>query len=193
MANSRTATVEGAGPAPEAAEPLRPVPTLGFRLTYNVTVGDVMNRRPVTVEPDASLWDAAVLMRTHNITGLPVVERPGRLIGVLSQKDIAAYLASEAGLPEPTSVLDLFTFPTRANASPSLEELRGTLEEAKVSEAMTQPPVFLRSDAPLELAMETMAERGVNRLPVVDGYKLVGIVTPHDLLKAALRAEIRHA
>lgn len=167
----------------------RDVPTLVGHMAYNVHVGDVMRRRPVTVEPTATLWDALVEMRTQEITGVPVVDPDGRLVGVLSQKDVAAFLAIDVGLPEPVTALDLLTLrpPTGADA-PSLERFREVLDSATVGEAMSQPPIFIRSDDSLELAMERMAERGINRLPVVDGHRLVGIVTPTDLVRAVLRS-----
>lgn len=169
-------------------------PTLSRHLAYNVLVGDVMRRRPVTIEPGATLWDALVEMRTHEITGMPVVAEGGRLVGVLSQKDVAAFLAIDVGLPEPVTTLDLLTLRHPGGGeAPTVERFREVLERATVAEAMSQPPIFIRSDDSLELAMERMAERGVNRLPVVDGHRLVGIVTPTDLFRAALRAGRRPA
>ena len=165
----------------------RDVPTLAGHLAYNVLVRDVMRRSPVVIEPTATLWDALVQMRTHTISGLPVVDRSGALVGVLSQKDVASFLTVHSGLPPASTVLDVLLAPPADRSPPSLERYRILLEDSLVEQAMTQPPVFVGPDLPLESAMEKMAELQIHRLPVVDGYRLMGIVTTTDLLRAALR------
>ena len=165
----------------------REVPAPQGHLAYNVLVRDVMRRSPVVVERGATLWDALIQMRTHTISGLPVVDDSGSLVGVLSQKDIVSFLAVHSGLPPTSTVLDLLLAPPAARSPPSLERFRILLEDSLVEEAMTRPPIFIGSEVPLESAMERMEELGIHRLPVVDGFRLVGIVTTSDLLRAALR------
>ncbi len=185
-------TVPWGAPAQPHTGEEREGPTLALPVAYNLKVGDVMNRRPVTVEPTASLWDALVLMRTHNITGLPVVNEAGRLSGVLSQTDIAASLAGRLGLPAPVVSLDLLLLHRASGGAPSLDDLRKALEEVSVAEAMSRPPIFVGPECILERAMQRMAEAGIHRLPVVEGFRLIGIVTPDDLLRATLRAGPRY-
>lgn len=185
-------TVPWGAPSPGSAAGERDVPTLALPFAYNLRVGDVMNRRPVTIEPTASLWDALVLMRTHNVTGLPVVNEAGRLSGVLSQTDIAAALAGRVGLPAPVVSLDLLLLRRNVGTAPSLDDLRKALEEVPIAEAMSRPPIFVGPECALERAMQRMAEAGIHRLPVVEGFRLVGIVTPDDLIRATLRTRPRY-
>ncbi|HLM69858.1 MAG TPA: CBS domain-containing protein [Thermoplasmata archaeon] len=147
-----------------------------------------MSRHPITVGPDATLLDALVLMRGQKVSGLPVVDEAGSVVGVLSQRDVARTLKSTSGIPEVTGLFDLLMFGLSEDSGVSVHVLRRILEETNVRDAMSSPPIFLTSDAPLELAAEMMRENDINRIPVMRGDRLVGIVTRHDLVRALLRS-----
>jgi CBS domain-containing protein len=151
---------------------------------YNVSVRDVMSRHPVTVGPDATLLDALVLMRGQKVSGLPVVDEAGKLVGVLSQRDVARTLKSAGGIPEVTGLFDLLMFGLSENSGVNVQVLRRILEETNVRDAMSSPPISLASDASLELAAEVMRENEINRIPVMRGDRLVGIITRNDLVRA---------
>ena len=143
-----------------------------------------MSRHPVTVGPDATLLDALVLMRGQKVSGLPVVGEEGKLVGVLSQRDVARTLKSSGGIPEVTGLFDLLMFGLSDESGVGVQVLRRILEETNVRDAMSSPPISLPSDASLELAAEMMRENDINRIPVMRGERLVGIVTRHDLVRA---------
>jgi len=151
---------------------------------YNVSIRDVMSRRPITVGPDASLLDALVLMRGQKVSGLPVVDEAGKLVGVLSQRDVARALKSSGGIPEVTGLFDLLMFGLSEASGVSVQVLRRILEETNVRDAMSSPAISLPSDAPLELAAEVMRENDINRIPIMRGDRLIGIVTRNDLVRA---------
>jgi len=155
---------------------------------YNVSLRDVMSRHPVTVGPDATLLDALVLMRGQKVSGLPVVEDEGKLVGVLSQRDVARTLKSSGKIPEVTGLFDLLIFGLSDDTGVGVQVLRRILEETNVRDAMSSPPISLPSDAPLELAAEMMRENEINRIPVMRGDRLVGIVTRHDLVRALVHS-----
>jgi CBS domain-containing protein len=159
----------------------------GEAFVYNVSVRDVMSRHPVTVGPDATLLDALVLMRGQKVSGLPVVDEAGKLVGVLSQRDVARTLKSAGGIPEVTGLFDLLMFGLSEDSGVSVQVLRRILEETNVRDAMSSPPIFLTTDASLELAAEVMRENEINRIPVVRGDRLIGIITRHDLVRALVR------
>ncbi|MGA7862013.1 MAG: CBS domain-containing protein [Thermoplasmata archaeon] len=146
-----------------------------------------MNRAPVTIGPDASLFDALVLLRGREISGLAVVDAAQNVVGVLSQKDLARSLGVAFSLPDTKGLLDVLLAGIRSEPDTFLTGFRRTLEATSVESAMSRPPFVAQVDAPLELAMEVMSENSISRLPVVDRNKLVGIVTPTDLVSAALR------
>jgi len=162
----------------------RPRPPSAASFAINVTVGDVMSHSPITIGPDATLLDALVLMRSHRISGLPVVDEIGKLVGVLSQRDIARILKDEGGIPEVTGLFDLLMFGFQDDRGVNLETLRGILSGSNVRDAMSSPPVFVASDTSLELAADMMRENEINRIPVLRNGRLVGIFTRNDLVRA---------
>jgi CBS domain-containing protein len=142
-------------------------------------VEDVMTREVVTVPPGASLKDAARLLVEHRISGLPVVDHQGHVLGVLSETDLLAKEADELLLPRPLA------WPTGLDA----EVDRSKAEARLAGEAMTTPALTIEAHRPVGLAARRMIERGVNRLPVVEDGKLVGIVTRADLVRAFVRSD----
>jgi CBS domain-containing protein len=153
-----------------------------------VNVRDVMSRHPVTVGPDATLLDALVLMRGQKVSGLPVVDEVGKLVGVLSQRDVARTLKSASGIPEVTGLFDLLMFGLSEETGVSVQVLLRILEETNVRDAMSSPPISIVPEASLELAAEMMRENEINRIPVVQGERLIGIVTRNDLVRALVHA-----
>jgi CBS domain-containing protein len=142
-------------------------------------IKDLMTREVIAVQPGASLKEAARLLVAKEISGMPVVDRDGRVLGVLSEADL---LVKERGgrsgdgplswLLDPLDVVD-----------------RIKLDARFVGEAMTAPPITIASTRPVAAAGALMIERGVNRLPVVDDGNLVGIVTRGDLIRAFARTD----
>lgn len=153
-------------------------------LFVNVLVSDVMSRSAVTVGPQASLYDALVAMRANGFSGLPVIDPSGAVVGVLSERDIARAFAGAISGLKVKGLLDVLMVGLLEQPERSLRDARARMEEETVREAMSSPAYIIRPDAPLELAAEVMSENAINRIPVVDGAKLVGIVTRSDLVRA---------
>jgi CBS domain-containing protein len=140
-------------------------------------ISELMQREVVTVTPSATLKEAATLLTQHRISGLPVVEADGRLVGVVSEADI---LRKEDGLP-----LELSGFFGRL-----LEDAYGDQERydaRTVEQAMTPTPITISPSADVVEAARLMTTHHVNRLPVVDRDRLVGIVSRADLVRAFQR------
>jgi len=186
MPKGRTSTTRTSPAGSREPVRLRPPTTRSFPI--NVVVRDVMSRHPITVGPDATLLDALVLMRGQKVSGLPVLDESAKLVGVLSQRDVARTLKSAGGIPEITGFFDLLMFGLSEESGVSVQVLRRILEESNVREAMSSPPISVSSDASLELAAEIMRENEINRIPVLRGEKLVGIVTRNDLVRAMVHS-----
>lgn len=124
-----------------------------------MTVSDLMGPTVHTAAPSTRLGDAYRLMQTHGIRHLPVVES-GRLVGIVTDRDLR--LATSALHPHPFD------------------------PAAHLAEVMTPDPVTAAPLDPVEEAARTMRARKIGCLPVVDGERLVGIVTGTDLLDALL-------
>jgi CBS domain-containing protein len=149
-----------------------------------VLVAHAMTTDVVTVGPETSLWEAARLLRDAGISGMPVVDSARRLIGVLSEKDVARALGSVTGTKRPAHLLDLVLVGKGSRAR--LGDLAAeALQNTTVFDVMSRDPIVTAPEAPLDVAAGIMLERGINRLPVVVGTKLVGILTRHDVLAAS--------
>lgn len=164
----------------------RPPSTTSFAI--NVAVRDVMSRNPITIRPNATLFDALVLMRGHKVSGLPVVDRVGKVVGVLSHRDVARMLSTADGTPEVMGPFDLLVFDLSTIRGGRRSALRRTLEATFVRDAMSSPAISVPWSASLELAAGRMRENEINRLPVLRGGRLVGIVTRNDLVRALVRS-----
>ena len=143
-------------------------------------IQDLMTTNVVTVGAATPLKDAAALLAEHRISGVPVVDEDGHVLGVLSEGDI---LFKETGPPERPSLLE------RLLAVPSIA-FDPKLEARTAGEAMSAPPVTVGPRRPVTEAATTMIEARVNRLPVVDDERrLIGIVTRADLVRAFIRSD----
>jgi len=149
-----------------------------------VVVREVMTRDVVTAAPDWSLARAARAMRENRVSGLPVVDNAGTLVGVLSEKDIASALDKATGLGHVRGLLDILLEENGAKELQRVGEALRRLEHARVQEAMSPRPVTIDPDASFFEAARMLRQYSVTRLPVVEGDRLVGIVTRQDIADA---------
>lgn len=155
---------------------------------YGSLVGDVMIREVVTVAPSATLRTAALLLSHKRISGMPVVEEDGRVRGVLSEKDIVRILQQQGGLGLPGGLFELLLEPSGARQVDMLARCRRALDETQVRAAMTTPAQTIAPTAPTVEAIRSMLHLHINRLPVLENGRLVGIVTRRDVLSAHLES-----
>ena len=142
-------------------------------------IDDLMTKNVVTVTPETTLKDVAVLLANHKIAGVPVCDEAGNVLGVVSEGDI---LWKELGLrAESPSLLERIF--ERAYG----EDVR--IGAATAGEAMSTPAITIPPSATVAYAARVMVEHKVNRLPVVDHGKLVGIVARADLVRAFQRSD----
>lgn len=132
-----------------------------------LTVGDVMSKNVETLDPADDVDLADMLMRLDRLHHLPVVDG-GQLVGIVSQRDVARHQVS------PSSGL-------------SLEAQRRANLRVKVRDMMVGSVATIEPSAPLVEAAETMRERYLGCLPVVDDGELVGIITGTDMLSLFIR------
>jgi CBS domain-containing protein len=141
-----------------------------------VKAGDLMTTGAATVGPDASLAEAARIMIENRISGLPVVDADGELIGMVTEHD---FLRRESG--HRPRWLDLLL-------SDSAEELTArALRDRRVEEVMSTNPVYVGAESPVEVVFQLMEGNGVKRVPVVSKGKVIGVVSRADLLRAMMR------
>ena len=137
----------------------------------------IMTRDVITVTPHTSIEDAAkIMLRTH-ISGLPVLDDSGKLVGIVSQSDFLRRSEIGTGRKRP-AWLQFLTGPGTA-ASDFVRE-RGR----KVKDVMTEDPVTVSEETSLEDIVRLMEKKGIKRLPVIGDKGMIGIVTRSNLLQA---------
>ena len=137
-------------------------------------VRDVMTTDPFRVAPDTGLREAARLMVRHRVSGLPVVDGSGRLVGILTEGDFIRQEATR-DRPHGVSLLDALF---------GEGELPAVTAET-VAEVMTRSVVTITPEATLGEAARVMGRRNIKSLPVVDlDGELVGIVSRADVVGA---------
>ncbi len=147
-------------------------------------VRDVMNVKPVTVQAEALVSEAARLLRENKISGMPVLDGE-KLVGVVSESDLLRLLSveeKEGGLWLP-SPFEVFEIPFRDLVK--WERMHASLEEIpkkKVGNIMSLNLHDVGPDDSVEEAASIMTRHRINRLPVVEDGRLVGIVTRGDII-----------
>jgi CBS domain-containing protein len=147
-------------------------------------VRDAMTTDVAVARPDDSLLSAAQTMRERRVSGLPVIDAHGAVTGVLSERDIFERLRTTAGLAQFRGVLDLIVEAANGR-SDRVAQCARTLKASKVGETMSRRAVTIDPDAPLSEAARWFRQAEINRLPVVEGERLVGIVTRDDIIRIA--------
>lgn len=130
-------------------------------------VGERMTRNPITILETASIDDGLHLMRERKVRRLPVLDASGQMVGIVSDKDLLH------AAPSPATSLSVY-------------ELRYLLSKLTIKQVMSRPVITVTPDTPLEEAARIMADNKIGGLPVVEGGKLVGIITETDIFKILL-------
>ncbi|NIO69474.1 MAG: CBS domain-containing protein [Anaerolineae bacterium] len=130
-------------------------------------VRDRMSRYPITVTAAVPIDEALKVMRENKVRRLPVVDRDGRLVGIVSEMDL------------------LYASPSPAT-SLSVYEIHYLMARITVQDVMTKEVISIEEDTPLEEAARIMVDNKIGGLPVVRDGTLVGIITETDLFKIFL-------
>jgi acetoin utilization protein AcuB len=126
-----------------------------------------MTKRPITISEDDSIDRGLELMRSEKVRRLPVVDKHGKLVGIVSEKDL------------------LYASPSPAT-SLSIYEIPYLLSKIKMRDLMSKEVITVTEDTPLEEAARIMADHKIGGLPVIRDDKLVGIITETDMFKIFL-------
>jgi len=130
-------------------------------------VGERMTRDLVTVQVNEGIEDALKMMRDSNVRRLPVLDKGGKLVGIVSDKDL------------------LYASPSPAT-SLSVHELHYLLSKLTVEKVMSSPVIWVTEYTPLEEAARIMVDNKIGGLPVLRDDKVVGIITETDMFKIFL-------
>jgi CBS domain-containing protein len=142
-------------------------------------VRDVMTSPVVSVGPDTSLLEAGELMIRHDISGLPVLDKEARLVGLITERDFLRPTGSGPDYKRPRWFQVL--------VGQAKDEFSRQADR-KVADVMTADPITITEETPLEEVVGLMDQHCIHRLPVVRGTKVVGIVSRADLLRALVQS-----
>lgn len=126
-----------------------------------------MTRNPVTATPDMSISEASTLMKQEKVHRLPVLDKDKKLVGLITEKDI------------------LYASPSPAS-SLSIHEMAYLLSKLTVKKLMSKNVVTINKDTTVEEAARMMVDQDLSCLPVLEGDKLIGIVSKSDMFKILL-------
>lgn len=145
------------------------------------TVADLMNHDVLTVLPTTPLSQAIQILVDRQISGLPVVNDAGKLVGVISESDL---MWREKGLDQPPYIMFLDSVIYLQNPAKHDRDLHKVLGQT-VGEVMTSHAISITADATIPTAARIMHEKKIHRLPVVDTEnRPIGIITQGDIVKA---------
>jgi acetoin utilization protein AcuB len=130
-----------------------------------ISVADYMTRSPATVHSDALVRGVVDMMQKRKIRHLPVVDREGHLVGIVTDRNLRQVIFDPA-------------------IQDRLGDLADALNTLTVRDVMTWGVITVRPEAPIREAARVMRERKVGALPVVDGERVIGMLTETDVLRA---------
>jgi acetoin utilization protein AcuB len=133
-------------------------------VTYTMRVKNRMTPSPITASPDTNYNEALRLMQQNNIKNLPILDKKGRLVGLVTRGDM---LRTE---PSPVSTLSVY-------------EIASLLEKVTMKKIMNRPVYAVTENCSITNAANFMLEKNIKSLPVVQDDKLVGIITDTDIFK----------
>lgn len=143
-------------------------------------ISEIMTKNVVSITLEATVEDAAKLLLERNISGLPVVDKDGKLAGIITHKDLL-FKNMQPDTPAMLEILGGFVYlggVDRFNGE--LKKLVGT----KVSDVMTTDVITAGVDDTVQSVAKLMVNNGVNRIPIVKDGQLVGIVSRADIVRS---------
>lgn len=142
---------------------------------------DMIEGPVITVHPNASITEAARVLNENEISGCPVVDSAGRLRGIISRTNI---LAHAVGIDGASLRPAMRLFVAEEDAEPDSETLEGEeIEEVpEVQDLMSEDVVTVDLDTEAAEIARLMSRERIHRVPVMEGGKVVGIITALDLL-----------
>ncbi len=145
------------------------------------TVADVMSRDLILTRPETPLNEVIQILAEKRISGLPVVDESGKLVGVISETDL---MWKETGATPPAYIMLLDSVIYLQNPTKYERDLHKVLGQT-VGEVMSANPITVTPEKSLQYAARLMHERNIHRLPVLDGNEqAVGILTRGDIIRA---------
>ena len=141
---------------------------------------DIMTKEVVTVKPEMTIEELARLFTRHDISGAPVLDEAGGLIGIVTENDL---IKMEQRLHIPT-IITIFDAVIYLGSSKKFEDDLKRMAATKVSDIYKRDVITITENTTLEEVATIMCEKDIHHLPVVKKGKLMGIVGKKDIVRA---------
>ncbi|MEA2171134.1 MAG: hypothetical protein QOF76_4434 [Solirubrobacteraceae bacterium] len=151
----------------------------------SLTVSDIMDAAPITVTPASTVEEVVQTLRTHELSGLPVVNDGGRCVGIITENDLV--MAGDEGDLHLPHYIELFGGIIFLESMHKFQERLRRAAAATAQDMMTENPTTIGPEATVQEAGRLMSRSHHNRLPVVEHGQLVGMVTRVDVLDGLTR------
>jgi len=153
------------------------------RLTRSLKAKDVMTRDVILVRPSTSLAEVAEILSAKGISGVPVVEEDGKVVGILSEKDFLSAMSRGKS----TNIMEIISICVKER-----DCLAAPMRAKTAADIMSSPAVVVQPDTAVMDVAELFTQKGINRVPVVDDTgKLRGIIARADIVRSSFGWEKR--
>ncbi len=144
---------------------------------------DIMTTDVITVAPEATVEEVAKIITDRGVSGVPVVDSNGKLVGIVTEGDIIAR-SKKLHIPTHFQLLGGVIY---LEGTKKLEKDLQKMVAFQVKDLMTAKVFTVSPEAPVEEIATIMTEERVNRIPVVEHGKLVGIISRADIVRTLIR------
>jgi len=140
---------------------------------------EIMTKEVITVSPETPVQQLAQILSSNGISGAPVVDSAGTLLGVVTESDLIDQ-NKKVHIPTVVSILDSFFF--LENPEKMELEMR-KMAGATVADIYTTSPITVSEDTPIDEIATIMSEKNIHTLPVVTDGQLKGVIGKKDIIK----------
>lgn len=146
------------------------------------TARDIMTKDVITVTPETTVTELALLLASHKIGGAPVIDSSGTLLGVVTESDLIDQ-KKKIHIPTVVTILDsVFYLENPDKMEKEMKKIAGST----VGDIYSKDPLTVTEDTPLDEIATLMAEKNVHTLPVMQGDRLVGVIGKKDIIKTLI-------
>jgi CBS domain-containing protein len=150
-----------------------------------LTAKDLMSKKVITVTPETAVQDLARILSENRISGAPVLDDQGMVIGVVTESDLI-FQNKKVHIPTAIAILDAFFF---LEGPEKMEKEMKKIAGVKVKDIFASEVIAVQQDTPLDEIATLMAEKKIHTLPVLDNTSLVGVIGKYDIIRTIARSK----
>lgn len=147
------------------------------------TAADIMTRKVITVTKETTVKELARILTTHNISGVPVVNDAGIVVGVVTESDLIDQ-NKKIHIPTVVSILDSFIY---LESPDKLEQEMRKIAGSTVADIFTEDLTSVTETTPIDEMATIMSEKNIHTLPVIKDGELLGVIGKKDIIKTLVQ------